>query len=108
MVGYHRVGWFRQVLASLALNCFTRGRRSFEVQSTHSTRCISKCFEDSLYFRTRKLSEITAMSESAGVATKTFLSILVIANVVGNTLVCVIIMRNRDMRYLKYGMEFPF
>ena len=39
------------------------------------------------------------MSESAGVATKTFLSILVIANVVGNTLVCVIIMRNRDMRY---------
>ena len=54
------------------------------------------------------------MSESAGVATKTFLSILVIANVVGNTLVCVIIMRNRDMRYcisslnVKIWNSFPF
>lgn len=64
-----------------------------------------------VYFQ---LNEITAMSESAGVATKTFLSILVIANVVGNTLVCVIIMRNRDMRYcisslnVKIWNSFPF
>ncbi|KAL9958484.1 hypothetical protein ACROYT_G035501 [Oculina patagonica] len=38
------------------------------------------------------------MSESAGVAITTALSILVIVDIVGNSLVCVIIKRNRDLR----------
>ncbi|KAL9957240.1 hypothetical protein ACROYT_G038852 [Oculina patagonica] len=38
------------------------------------------------------------MSESAGVAITTVLSILVIVDVVGNSVVCAIIKRNRDMR----------
>ena len=39
------------------------------------------------------------MSESAGAAITTALSILVIIDIVGNSLVCVIIKRNRDLRY---------
>ena len=41
------------------------------------------------------------MSESADDAVTTVHCILVIANIVGNTLVCVIIMKNREMRYVK-------
>ena len=41
------------------------------------------------------------MSQSAGVAITTVLSILVIVDIVGNFLVCVIIKRNREMRYAK-------
>lgn len=39
------------------------------------------------------------MTESAGVVIKTVLSILVIVDVVGNSVVCLIIKKNRDMRY---------
>ncbi|KAL9957241.1 hypothetical protein ACROYT_G038853 [Oculina patagonica] len=38
------------------------------------------------------------MSESAGVAITTVLSVLVIVDIVGNSVVCAIIKRNRDMR----------
>ncbi|KAL9957230.1 hypothetical protein ACROYT_G038841 [Oculina patagonica] len=38
------------------------------------------------------------MSESAGVAITTVLSILAVVDIVGNSLVCAIIKRNRDMR----------
>ena len=39
------------------------------------------------------------MSESADVAITTVLSILVIVDIVGNSAVCLIITKNRDMRY---------
>lgn len=39
------------------------------------------------------------MSESADIAIATVLSVLCIGNIVGNSLVCIIIMRNREMRY---------
>ena len=39
------------------------------------------------------------MSESARVAITTVLFILVTLDIVGNSLVCLIIKRNRDMRY---------
>ncbi len=41
------------------------------------------------------------MFEQAGVAITTVLSILIIVDIVGNSLVCAIIKRNRDMRYVK-------
>jgi len=41
------------------------------------------------------------MPESANDAVTTVLCILVIANIVGNSLVCVIILKNREMRYAK-------
>ena len=41
------------------------------------------------------------MSESASVAITTVLSILVIVDIVGNFLVCLIMKRSRDMRYAK-------
>ena len=40
------------------------------------------------------------MSESAGVAITTILAILVIIDILGNALVCLIVKRNRDMRYV--------
>lgn len=42
-----------------------------------------------------------ANSESAQVAIVTVFSILVIIDIVGNSLVCFIIARNQDMRYVK-------
>ena len=41
------------------------------------------------------------MSESADDAVTTVHCILAIANIAGNALVCVIIMRNREMRYVE-------
>ena len=41
------------------------------------------------------------MSELAGVAITTVLSIFVILGIVGNCLVCAIIKRDRDMRYFE-------
>jgi hypothetical protein len=41
------------------------------------------------------------MPETASVAITTVLSVLVIVNIVGNSLVCAIIKRNRDMRYVE-------
>lgn len=40
------------------------------------------------------------MPESSAIAITTVLSILVIVDIVGNSLVCLIIKRNRDMRYV--------
>ena len=54
-----------------------------------------------LFFLQLQLYYIAEMSESADVAIITVHCILVIANIVGNTLVCVIIMKNREMRYVK-------
>ena len=42
-----------------------------------------------------------ADSESAQVAIVTLFSILVFMDIIGNSLVCVVIARNRDMRYAK-------
>ena len=42
-----------------------------------------------------------ADSESAQVAIVTVFSILMIMDIVGNSLVCAIILRNQDMRYVK-------
>ena len=39
------------------------------------------------------------VSATAAVAVTTVLSILVIVVIMGNSLVCVIVMRNRDLRY---------
>ena len=44
------------------------------------------------------------MSETAGVAITIVHSVLVIVDIVGNSLVCVIIKRNRDMRYVENRM----
>lgn len=44
------------------------------------------------------------MSEIASVAIITVLSVLVIVDIVGNSLVCAIIKRNRDMRYVENRM----
>ena len=41
------------------------------------------------------------MSEPAGVPLTIVLFIMVIVNIIGNSLVCLIIKRNRDMRYVK-------
>jgi len=40
------------------------------------------------------------MAESADVAITTVTFMLVIVSIVGNTLVCAVIKRNRDMRYI--------
>lgn len=40
------------------------------------------------------------MSDSAHVGTTIVLSILVVVGILGNSLVCVVIMKNRDMRYI--------
>lgn len=40
------------------------------------------------------------MPESSAIAITTVLSTLVIVDIVGNSLVCLIIKRNRDMRYV--------
>ena len=40
------------------------------------------------------------MSESAHIATITVQSLLVILNIAGNSLVCIIIMKNQEMRYV--------
>lgn len=44
-------------------------------------------------------------SQSADVAITTVLSFLVFANIVGNSIVCLIIMKNRDMRYVDVKMQ---
>ena len=41
------------------------------------------------------------MLQSSGIAIATVHSILVIANIVGNCLVCAIIKKHRDMRYVE-------
>ena len=41
------------------------------------------------------------MSESASVAITTVACILVVGNVVGNSFVCLVIRRNKDMRYVE-------
>ena len=49
------------------------------------------------------------MSESTGVvAITTVLSILVMVDIVGNSLVCLIIKRNRDMRYAENEITIVF
>lgn len=40
-------------------------------------------------------------SESIQVVIVTVLSVLVIVDIIGNSLVCVVITRNQDMRYVK-------
>ena len=48
-----------------------------------------------------------AMSESAQIAISAVQSLLVILNIAGNSLVCVIIVKNQDMRYVgKLGTNF--
>ena len=46
------------------------------------------------------------MSDAAGVGTTIVLSILVVVGIVGNTLVCVVMMKNRDMRYANNETTF--
>ena len=41
------------------------------------------------------------MSESANVSITTVAYVLVVVNVVGNSFVCLVIRRNRDMRYVE-------
>ena len=41
------------------------------------------------------------LSQSAGVAITMVLGILVVANILGNSIVCWIIKKNRDMRYVE-------
>ncbi len=45
---------------------------------------------------------------SAGVAVTTMLSILATVVIVGNTLICLIIKRNREMRYTKTELSNNF
>ena len=40
------------------------------------------------------------MSESTGAAITTVMFVLVVISTVGNSLVCAVIKRNRDMRYI--------
>ena len=47
-----------------------------------------------------------ADSESAQVAIVTVFSILVIMDIVGNFLVCIIIASNQDMRYVNWFFSF--
>ncbi len=56
---------------------------------------------DVFYPGHREARQSSMMSDSAGVPITTVLSILVVVNIIGNTLVCLIIKRNRDMRYTK-------
>lgn len=44
------------------------------------------------------------MSETASVAITTVHSVLVIVDIIGNSLVCAIIKKNRDMRYVENTM----
>lgn len=44
------------------------------------------------------------MSESTGVVITTVLFVLVVVNIVGNSLVCAIIKRNRELRYVETDM----
>lgn len=46
----------------------------------------------------------SAMVEPAEIAVATVYSILIIVNIVGNSLVCAIIKRNREMRYADTGL----
>ena len=46
-------------------------------------------------------------SESVQVVIVTVLSLLVIVDIIGNTLVCVVITRNQDMRYVETKMSTP-
>lgn len=48
------------------------------------------------------------VSEVAPVAIVTVLSSLVVTNILGNSLVCVMITRNRDMRYVEIELLFYF
>ena len=41
------------------------------------------------------------MIDSVGIAIATVHSMLIVINVVGNCLVCVIVKKNRDMRYVE-------
>ena len=47
-------------------------------------------------------------SESIQVVIVTVLSVLVIVDIIGNSLVCVVITRNQDMRYVEIKLAFPF
>lgn len=48
------------------------------------------------------------MSEPASIAITTILCILAIVDIAGNSLVCAIISRNRDMRYAKNKIKMLF
>ena len=68
----------------------------------HSTK---KEQVDKLFFSRYGLSAIASHDykhsfRTAGVAITTILSILVIVNIIGNSLVCAAIIKNRDMRYV--------
>ena len=47
------------------------------------------------------LGSVLMDSESIQVVIVTVLSVLVIVDIIGNSLVCVVITRNQDMRYVK-------
>ena len=44
-------------------------------------------------------------SESVQVVILTIFSVLVIVNIIGNSMVCVVIIRNKDMRYVETKMS---
>lgn len=46
------------------------------------------------------------MSDSAYFGTTIVLSILVVVGILGNSLVCVVIMKNRDMRYTRNNTSY--
>lgn len=49
------------------------------------------------------------MTDAASVWTTIILSILVVVGIVGNTLVCVVMMKYRDMRYaIQYRRDVEF
>lgn len=45
------------------------------------------------------------MAESADVAITTVMSILIITSIVGNLLVCAVVKKNRDMRYMQVNQS---
>ena len=46
-------------------------------------------------------------SESVQVVILTIFSVLVIVNIIGNSMVCVVIIRNKDMRYVETKKSRP-
>ena len=48
------------------------------------------------------------MTEPADIAVTTILALLIIANISGNFLVCLIVRKNRDMRCVEYAKTLPF
>lgn len=48
------------------------------------------------------------MLQASGIAIATVHSVLVVIDIVGNCLVCAIIKRNQDMRYVEIKLAFPF